>query len=86
MHQHLPLFLEREALHHYHHPSPSPPPLSLHRCLEGEGVEVVSLGVEVEVGGSGKVEVGYQEEVVEMGTRRMMHWAQVWLLGQKRYK
>lgn len=49
-------------------------------------VEVVSLGVEVEAGGSVKVEVGCQEEVVEMGTRRMMHWAQVWLLGKKRYK
>lgn len=83
-HRHLPQFQELEALRHYHHPSPSPPPLSLHRCQEGEEVEAVSLEGEVEVGGSWKVEVGCQAEEVEMGTRRMVHWAEEVLLGQQR--
>lgn len=44
----------------------------------------MSLEGEVEVGGSWKVEVGCQAEEVEMGTRRMMHWAEEVLLGQQR--
>lgn len=82
---HLPQCQELEVLHRCHHPSPSPPPLSLHRCQEGEGeeVEVVSLGVEAEVAGSPKGEVGCQEEEVEMGTTWMRHWAEEVLLGQR---
>lgn len=34
---------------------------------------MVSLEGEVEAGGSWKVEVGCQEEEVEMGTRRLVH-------------
>lgn len=50
-------------------------------------MEVVSLGGEVEAGGSLKVEVGCQEEEAEMGTKmmRMMHWAEeVLLVGRQR--
>lgn len=43
-----------------------------------------SLEGEVEVGGSWKVEVGCQEEEVEMGTRRMVHWAEEVLLGKQK--
>lgn len=43
----------------------------------------MSLGAEAEAGGSWKVEVGCQEEEVEMGTRRMVHWAEVGVVGQQ---
>lgn len=50
-----------------------------------EEVEVVSLGEEVEAGGSWKVvEVGWQEEEVEMEARGMMHWAEEVLVAQQR--
>lgn len=50
-------------------------------------MEVVNLGEEAEEGGSWRVEVGCQEEEVGMGTRRMMHWAEVVLgVGQQKYK
>lgn len=47
---------------------------------------VVSLGGEAEAGGSWKVEVGCQEEEVEMGARRMMHWAEEVLVGERKEK
>lgn len=47
-------------------------------------MEAVSLEGEAEAGGSWKVEVGCRAEEVEMGTRRMMHWAEEVLLGQQR--
>lgn len=46
-------------------------------------MEVASLGVEAEVAGSPKGEVGCQEEEVEMETTRMRHWAEEVLLGQR---
>lgn len=46
-------------------------------------MEVGSLVGEVEVGGSGKVEVGCQEEEVETETRRLMHWAEEVLVEQQ---
>lgn len=51
-------------------------------------MEVVNLGGEAEEGGGWRVEVGCQEEEVGMGTRGMMHWAEVVVLvvGQRRYK
>lgn len=47
-------------------------------------MEVVSLEGEVEVGGSWRVEVGSQEEEVEMGTTKMTHLAEEVLVGQQR--
>lgn len=47
-------------------------------------MEVGSLEGEVEEGGSWKVEVGCQEEEVEMGTSRMEHWAEEVLLGKQK--
>lgn len=41
----------------------------------------MSQGVEVEAGGSVQVEVGCQEEEVEVGTRGLMHWAEEVLVG-----
>lgn len=48
-------------------------------------MEVVSLGEEVEAGGSWMVaEVGWQEEEVEMEARRTMHWAEEVLVEQQK--
>lgn len=47
-------------------------------------MEVVSLGGEAEAGGGWKVEVGCQEGEVEMGARRMTHWAEEVLLEQQK--
>lgn len=46
-------------------------------------MEVVSPGGEAGAGDSLKVEVGCQEEEVEMGTRRMIHWAEEASVGQQ---
>lgn len=46
----------------------------------------MSQGGEAEAGGSGKEEVGCQEEEVEVGTRGMMHWAEEVLVGQQMEK
>lgn len=47
---------------------------------------MVSLGGAAEAGGSWKVEVGCQEEEVEMGARRTMHWAEEVLMEGQRQK
>lgn len=46
----------------------------------------MSLAGEVEAEGSWKVEVGCQEEEVEMGTRRMVHWVEEVVVGQQECK
>lgn len=49
-------------------------------------MEVVSLGEEVEAGGSWKAEGGCQEGEVELETRMMAHRAEEVLMGQQQCK